>query len=332
MGAGGPGSDGAPPVSGHAPAGGNASPRPDAAAASPAPEHTTASPLSFLEAELREPGPLAEGALPLSLAGAAGPLPGAAKLPPPPAAELGGIVGGDDSAPSPGEVLARLSADPRMTWWARRALAAVVAGVAVTVLADWRLGITAATVIAIADTIFRARTSPVVPARVTAAQRKTRRRLQRLAPSGYLSLHNRLIPGTTAVIDHLVVGPAGVFAVDSERWDRRLPVRATHSGLLFHGPYPQADRLAEARWEAAQAAGLIGADLGEPVKVQPAMVIYGPSVPWTVVRLAGVDVFSGRRLRKYLRREATANRTRRLDDRQVELACAAAARVLPPAC
>jgi hypothetical protein len=280
--------------------------------------------------------PIAGGLLPLSLPAAAGPLPGADRLPGPPPHDVTGIVGIDEGAaagPSPRDVLSRLAADPRMTWWAWRALMAVVVGVAVTLPTSWRLGLTAAAAVAIADTVFRSRTSSVIPApaRVTSAQRKTRRRLARLSPSGYLALHSRLIPGSGSAIDHLVIGPAGVFAVDSERWDRRLPVRATHGGQLFHGPYPQADRLRAARWEADQASQLIGAALGEPVAVRPAMVIYGPPVPWVVVRIAGVDVFCGRRLRKYLRRETAASRAHRLDDRQIELICGAAARVLPPA-
>jgi Nuclease-related domain len=236
------------------------------------------------------------------------------------------------AGPAPHDVLARLSADPRLRMWLVRAAACVAVGVVLAVVTDWRIGFTAAVLVAIGDTLFRARTSAVIPARVrlTSAQRKTRRRLARLAPSGYLALHSRHIPGTTAAIDHLVIGPAGVFAVDSERWDRRLPVRASHGGNLYHGPYPQADRLREARWEAELASELIGAELGEPVRIRPAMVIYGPSVPWDVVRIAGVDVFCGRRLRKYLRRETAASRAHRLDERQIELVHAAAARVLPP--
>jgi hypothetical protein len=61
------------------------------------------------------------------------------------------------------------------------------------------------------------------------------------------------------------------------------------------------------------------------------MVIYGPPVPWIVVKIAGVDVFSGRRLRRYLRRETAASRGRRLDDRQIEVIASAAAQVLPAA-
>lgn len=271
----------------------------------------------------------------MSLPKPAGPLPGFPSLPPPPAAQVSGIVGaaGAGAAPSPSDVLSRLAANPRTTWWIRRAAISVAAGLTATLLTDWRIGITAAAAAAVADAIFRARTSPVIPARVrvTAAQRRTRRRLSWLRPSGYLALHNRVIPGTTTAIDHLVIGPAGVFTIDSERWDRRLPVRASHGGELFHGPYSQADRLREARWQAQRAGDLIAAVLGEPVRVQPAMVIFGPTVPWIVVRIAGVDVFSGRRLRKYLRRAAAASGGGSLTDRQAELICAAAARALPPA-
>ena len=84
----------------------------------------------------------------------------------------------------------------------------------------------------------------------------------RLAPSGYISLHGRMIPGTESVIDHLVIGPAGVYAVGSQRWDRRLPVRATQGGQLYHGPFDQAAVLRNTRGLAGQAGRLISVDRG----------------------------------------------------------------------
>ncbi len=60
------------------------------------------------------------------------------------------------------------------------------------------------------------------------------------------------------------------------------------------------------------------------------MVIYGPTIPWTVASLDGVDVFSGRRLRKYLRRQARASRSVRLDAEQIDEIHAAAVLALPP--
>jgi Nuclease-related domain len=222
--------------------------------------------------------------------------------------------------------------DPRLPIWIVRALLALAAGVGVTIWQGWRFGLTAAAVVAIADTVYRSRTTSVIPAavRVTSAQRRTQRRLLLLKTAGYVSLHRRAIPGSESVIDHLVIGPGGVFALDSERWDRRLPVRSVSQELLYHGPYSQRDRLKHARWEASQAAGRLSDALGEKVSVRPAMAIYGPTIPWIVARLDGVDVFGGRRIRKYFRRQSRTSGQTRLDAGQIEDIHVAAAVALPP--
>jgi len=240
---------------------------------------------------------------------------------------------GASSGPSVRPALSGLAHDPRMPIWVRRFVLAAAGGIVVGIMVDWRLGLTTAVVLAILDTIHRSRTTAVIPAavRVTSAQRRTRRRLRWLAGAGYRALHARTVPGSNCVIDHLVIGPAGVFAVDSERWDRRLPVRAAQGEQLFHGPYSQTGRLRHAQLEAAHAARLISAGLDRDLRVRPAMVIYGPRVPWAVARISGVDVFSGRRLRRYLRAQAKATRSRRLTDAEIERVHAAAALALPPA-
>jgi len=226
----------------------------------------------------------------------------------------------------------RLTVGPRQRWWLWRAGPALAAGILIAILIGWPFALIVAGLILSAGALFSYRISPAFSpaARASSARRRTRRRLARLGTAGYLALHDRTIPGTDQVIDHLVVGPAGIYAVDSEIWDRRLPVRATQGGKLFHGPRDQAARLDHARWEAGQAARLIGAALGQPITARPAVVIYGPTVPWIVVRISGVDVFCGRRLRKYLRREA-AGRSGYLDERQIEAIHGIAAQVLPPA-
>ncbi len=225
-----------------------------------------------------------------------------------------------------------LAGDPRLPIWIGRAVMALAAGIGITLWQGWRLGLTAAAFIAIADTIYRSRSTSVIPAavRVTSAQRRTRRRLVLLRAAGYVALHRRAIPGSDSVIDHLVVGPGGVFALDSERWDRRLPVRSVSSELLYHGPYSQRDRLRHARWEAGQASDRLSKALGKKISVRPAMAIYGPTIPWIVARLDGVDVFGGRRVRKYFRRQ-TRTSDDRLDAGQVEDIHVAAALALPPA-
>jgi hypothetical protein len=181
-----------------------------------------------------------------------------------------------------------------------------------------------------ADTVFRSKTTVVTPTsvRVWSAQRSTARRLRLLRTAGYMALHARTIPGTDSVIDHLVVGPSGVFAVDSERMDRRLPVRAI-GGMLFHGPVNQAERIDHARFEAARAAALIANELGQRVRVRPAMVLY-PNVPWIVMRIKGVDVFDGHHVGTYFRKQSKATAGHHLDAAQVALVFAAAAHALPP--
>jgi hypothetical protein len=233
-------------------------------------------------------------------------------------------------------VMRGLASDPRLPIWIVRAVAAAVAGIAITIWQDWRLGLTAAVAVAIADTIYRSKTMAVIPAaaRANSAQRRTRRRLFVLRQAGYVALNARAIPGSDSVIDHLVVGPGGVFALDSERWDRRLLVRTVGGTMLYHGPDNQKERLVHARWEAAQASTLLRAELGLEVDVQPAMAIYGPTIPWVVASLRGVDVFAGRRVGKYFRRRARSRRKRRLGSLgadQIEEIRQAASRLLPPA-
>jgi hypothetical protein len=230
-------------------------------------------------------------------------------------------------------VLGGVSDDPRLPIWIARAAMALVAGVGITAWQGWRLGLSAAAFVAIADTIYRSRTTSTIPAaaRVGSAQRRTRRRLFLLRPQGWVALHSRAIPGTDSLIDHLVIGPGGVFALDSERWDRRLPVRTATGDMLYHGPFSQRPRLDHACWEASQAAAHLSRALGQKITVRPAMAIYGPTIPWVVASLNGVDVFGGRRLRKYFRRQARSRGGDRLHAEQVEEIHIAAALALPPA-
>jgi hypothetical protein len=228
----------------------------------------------------------------------------------------------------------RLPDDPLARAWVIRGLLALAAGLAVGIWLDWRLGLTAAAVVAIADVTLRARhTSVISPtSRTNYAQRKTRRQLAKLVKSGWVTLNRRAIPGSDEVIDHLVIGPAGVFAIDSEQWDKRLQIRTWNGLDIFHGPYSHTARLEHAQWEAMQATRRISNTLRHQVLVRPAMVVYGPKVPWTVARILGVDVFAGDRLLKYLRHEARAKAkvAERLDPSQVTLIAEAAEKALPP--
>jgi hypothetical protein len=49
--------------------------------------------------------------------------------------------------------------------------------------------------------------------------------LEQLRDEGFGILHDRQIPGTRANIDHLVVGPAGVFVIDAKRYTGKIERR-----------------------------------------------------------------------------------------------------------
>jgi Nuclease-related domain len=228
--------------------------------------------------------------------------------------------------------ISHLARDSRMPVWRRRLLIAVVLGVVFTVLTNWRVGLTVAVLAGIADAVIRSRSSAAGSAEglTTSAQRRTKKELAKLERSGYRALHIRMIPGSEEIIDHLLIGPTGVYAIDSELWDKRLPVRTRNARQLWHGPFSQRDRLEHARWEAAEASRFIGEALGEPVSVRPAMAVYGPAIPWGVATIRDVDVFGGDRLRKYLRKHSAGARAPRLTPSEVERIYTAADRVLKP--
>jgi Nuclease-related domain len=217
--------------------------------------------------------------------------------------------------------VAHLSAHPRRRAWQWRVFVAVVVGlVAGFLLGDWRLGLTFAVLAAIADTIIRSRTVFKGPAgvRLTKAQKHTARQLSSLHRKGYRAMHILPIPDSEEQIDHLVIGPAGVFAIDSEDWDKRMPVRTSNHRQLWHGPRSMKDRLEHAHWEAGQAASLLSAEMGSPVTVRAAMAVYGPKIPWDVAEIRDVDVFSGDRLRSYLRRRARRRDNHPLNASEIE--------------
>jgi hypothetical protein len=224
-----------------------------------------------------------------------------------------------------------LRSDPRLRIWITRLVVALAIFAGFAIGLSWRIGLTAAIIYIAADSILRSKTTSAVPAgvRVTSAQRFTRRRLKVLQPSGYVALHARSIPGTRHVIDHVVVGPAGVFTIDSERLDRRLPIRAI-GGMLYHGRTSMEERFDHAKHEAKHAATLIAAELGRRVRVRPVIVLYGPSISWLIMNVKGVDVFDGSRIGTYFRRQSKAVGEHRLNHSQIAMVLAAAANALPP--
>lgn len=224
-----------------------------------------------------------------------------------------------------------LALDQRMRIWRWRALIMIVVGVVFSLLATWPVGLTLAILAGIAHTIYASRTVASIPTGGSPdrAQRSTQRQLARMQRAGYQTLHARPIPDSLEVIDHLVVGPTGVYAIDSEKWHKDLPIRTRNGKQLWHGPESKKPRLEHARWEAQQASERLSAALGRQIAVRPAMAVYGPKVPWDIATIREVDVFSGPGLRKYLRRRERIKGLPRLTADEVRDIYEAAGAVLP---
>jgi hypothetical protein len=149
----------------------------------------------------------------------------------------------------------------------------------------------------VAGLALRFRTSPETRAwrRGAVGERRTARLLARLERHGWAVLHDLAVPGSRANIDHLVIGPGGVFVVDSKLYSGKLHLAP--GGSLWHGRYPMGPVLRAVRFEADQAAQV----LAPGVEVVPLVAVHGAQVPWGKLVADGVPVVAARRLPELLR-------------------------------
>jgi Nuclease-related domain len=132
--------------------------------------------------------------------------------------------------------------------------------------------------------------------RGAAGERRTARLLAALEWHGWAVLHDLALPGSRANLDHLLIGPGGVFVIDSKQYRGRLQL--DQSGRLWHGRYPLAPTLQAVSFGADQAALV----LTDPdVVVLPIVAVHGAQVPWGKVVMDGVPVVPARRLPSMLR-------------------------------
>ncbi|MEU6711705.1 nuclease-related domain-containing protein [Nonomuraea sp. NPDC046802] len=108
----------------------------------------------------------------------------------------------------------------------------------------------------------------------TITARKLRRSLSR---RGYSVLDGRAIRGQ-ASIDHLVIGPAGVWIIDNESWSPDTEI-ACYVGRLFFGE-KYGSKTAKSLVEAAEAfAELLTRESGIPVTITPMLAVHCGIMP-----------------------------------------------------
>jgi hypothetical protein len=143
---------------------------------------------------------------------------------------------------------------------------------------------------------FRPSPDAVAWQRGATGERRTARLLDPLERQGWAVLHDLAVPDSRANLDHLVIGPGGVFVIDSKQYRGHLQLDS--SGRLWHSRYPLAPALGAVSFEADRTAQV----LTDPdVVVVPIVAVHGVRVPWGKVVVEGVPVVPAGRLPSMLR-------------------------------
>jgi hypothetical protein len=131
------------------------------------------------------------------------------------------------------------------------------------------------------------------------AERVTGMQLNRLVASGCIVMHD--LPGESFNIDHIVIAPRGVYAVETKSFrkpkqaDTSDNYRVAFDGALLRFPdFPEKNALQQARGQAQWLSKLLRESLGREVPVIPALALPGWLIDQSedVWRSAPVKVFT----------------------------------------
>jgi hypothetical protein len=136
-----------------------------------------------------------------------------------------------------------------------------------------------------------------------AGEMATGEELNRLMLDGFHVYHD--FPADRFNIDHIVVGPSGVFAVETKarskgsRGNRMAEAKVTYDGERLRFPsWGTTEPIDQAKAQAAWLSKWLSGAVGEPVKATPMVAIPG----WYVERKApdGIPVLNPKQVKTYL--------------------------------
>jgi hypothetical protein len=177
-------------------------------------------------------------------------------------------------------------------------------GLAVAALVGWRLR-------------FRPSEQARTWQRGAQGERHTARLLDRLTREGSVVFHDLAVPGSPANVDHLMIGPTGVFVIDSKRWTGQ--VHQSMDGLAWHNHYRLDRTLETVCWEAETVGRLLG------TRTAALLCVHGAHVQGGGLDAQGVAIVPAHLLRSALGYD------RVLSDAEVELLATTAWTSLRPA-
>jgi Nuclease-related domain len=155
----------------------------------------------------------------------------------------------------------------------------------------WLVGLVAAVLVG-----WRLRFRPSEQARTwqrgAQGERRTARLLDRLVRDGYVVFHDLAVPGSPANVDHLVIGPTGLFVIDSKQWTGT--VHQASDGLVWHNHYRLDRTLETVRWEAETLGRLLG------TRTAAVVCVHGAHVQGGGLHAQGVAIVPAHLLRSVL--------------------------------
>lgn len=129
---------------------------------------------------------------------------------------------------------------------------------------------------------------------------RTARFLEPLRAEGFAILHDRRIPGGRANIDHIVIGPPGVFVVETKSFAGDLRIRGDE---VYVSGRRKTAMIEEVKREALAVQVAIAAELNAlGLPVIPVLCIHRANLPWLGADAGGVRIVSGKELVKRLRK------------------------------
>jgi hypothetical protein len=122
--------------------------------------------------------------------------------------------------------------------------------------------------------------------------------LDPLAAEGFVILHDRRIPGSAANIDHLVIGPTGVFVIETKNIAGRVHIDGDQVRIGGR----RVPVVAEVDREVAAVVTALAPLLGSlDLTVTPLICAHRADLPWFNRRVRGIPIVSGRGLVKAIR-------------------------------
>lgn len=129
---------------------------------------------------------------------------------------------------------------------------------------------------------------------------RTGRLMEPLEGEGFRILHDRKIPRSPANIDHIVIGPPGVFVVETKSYAGSLKIRGDE---IFVAGRRKNDWIDEVNREAAAVTNALTEELvAHGWAVNPVIVVHRADLPWFKSEVRGVRIVSGKDLVSRMRK------------------------------